>query len=262
MFVTPDRYAGKVAITTGGATGIGRAIVERVVAEGGTVVVNDLNEDNLAWAQETDRVLPVVGDIGDPATSDRLVAAALEAGGRIDAVFNNAGIVTYQPAESYAPEDWDLNIRVNLNAHFQLAQRAGRVMIEQRSGAILNVASGAGLQGIPFNVAYVATKHGVIGITRALAVEWARYGIRVNALCPGFTESPLQRQSREQSPETFEKRQRLTPLHRPGRPEEQAAMAVFLNSDESSYTTGLIAVIDSGNHTLYSGYEALPEPTD
>lgn len=257
MFITTNRYLGKVSIVTGAGSGIGRAIVERIVAEGGLVVANDLREENLGSVDGLERVVTVVGDIGDPTTSDQLVTSALDVGGgRIDAVFNNAGVVTYQPAVTYSMDDWDLNLRINLTAYFLLSRRAAEVMIPQRSGAILNVSSGAGIHGVPDNVAYVAAKHATVGVTRALAVEWGRYNIRVNALCPGFTESALLAESKRQAPERFLERAQRTPLLRSAQPEEQAAMAVFLNSDESTYTTGLIAVVDGGVHALSAGYKA------
>lgn len=251
----PQRYDGKTAIVTGAGSGIGLAMTERLLAEGAWVIANDLDVSALQ-ARPDERLVAVAGDVTDPATGEVLAAAALDVGtGRVDALFNNAGITLFKPAEEYGIEEWDRVIAVNLSACWYVASAVGKVMIGQRRGAILNTASGAGLAGIANGVAYVASKHGVVGLTRALATDWGRFGIRVNALAPGFTMTAMSEVFRQQSPEAYAARASRVPLHRAGEVAEQAAMALFLNSDESSYTSGLIAVVDGGTHALSAGYK-------
>jgi NAD(P)-dependent dehydrogenase (short-subunit alcohol dehydrogenase family) len=153
-------------------------------------------------------------------------------------------------------ERWQRCIDVNLTGYFFLARDAGRVMIDQRSGVILNVASMAGLAGVPENIGYVASKHGVVGLTRSLAVDWARYGIRVNALCPGITETALIRQREAEAPEMFRARKERIPLGRVAQPVEQSRVGLFLLSDDASYVSGLVANVDAGGFALYSGFVA------
>jgi NAD(P)-dependent dehydrogenase (short-subunit alcohol dehydrogenase family) len=249
------RYEGQVAIVTGAGSGIGRRITERLIEEGASVVANDVRESALEGL-DAEFLATAVGDVSDPATADRLTESALAFGtGRIDALFNNAAMVLYKRAQDYTVEEWLRVMDVNLNSCFFVASAVGRIMIEQRSGAILNTASGAGLAGITDNIAYVASKHGVVGLTRALAVDWGPYGVRVNALAPGFTMTRMTEQFREQSPDLYSARAAKVPLEgRAGQVDEQAAVALFLNSPEASYVSGLIAAVDGGTHALSAGY--------
>jgi NAD(P)-dependent dehydrogenase (short-subunit alcohol dehydrogenase family) len=255
-----SRFEGKTAIVTGAGAGIGRAVVAKLTEEGATVVACDLREERLADYADRDRVLPVAADTADPATAERLVAAALERGGSLDVVVNNAAIFITRPAEDYTDEDWRRNMAVNLDGYFYLARAAGRRMIEAGGGAIVNVASPAGMNGIPENIAYVASKHGVVGLTRALAIEWARYGIRVNAVSPGFTETEATKEFEAQNPGMLKGRKARVLADRPGRTEEQANVIAFLAGDEASYVSGLIANVDHGSLALYSGYAVPRRP--
>ena len=226
------------------------------VEEGASVVANDINEDVLAGFSDHPNALTVLGDTSLPETAARLVAQALESSGRIDLLVNNAGFVRAGLTEETSNEDWQRCIDVNLTGDFYLARDAGRVMIAQRSGVILNVSSMAGLAAVPENVGYVASKHGVIGLTRSLAVDWARYGIRVNALCPGITETALIHRLEAESPDVFKTRKERIPLGRMAQPVEQARVALFLLSDEASYVSGLVADVDAAGSALNSGYVA------
>jgi NAD(P)-dependent dehydrogenase (short-subunit alcohol dehydrogenase family) len=249
-----NRFEDKICIVTGAGSGIGREIVLGLLAEGATVVANDIKEAGLKEFKDSASVHPVTGDTSVPETADSLVAKALEVGGRIDVLVNNAGIGLPGPAEELSNEHWQRILDVNLTGYFFLAKAAGKVMIGQRSGTVLNVSSMAGLVGVPQNIGYVATKHGVIGITRSLAVDWARYGIRVNALCPGLTETDLIRQREAEAPEMFRLRKERIPIGRIAQPVEQARVALFLLSDDASYVSGLAANVDAGGYALYSGF--------
>jgi NAD(P)-dependent dehydrogenase (short-subunit alcohol dehydrogenase family) len=249
-----SRFEGKTAIVTGAGAGIGKATVARLVEEGATVVANDIRADRLEQYDGTERVVAVAADTSDPATAEKLVEAAIEAGGALDVLVNNAGVFLSKPAEDYADEDWRNAMAVNLDGSFYLCRAAGRRMIEADGGSIVNVASPAGMNGIPENVAYVASKHGVVGLTRALAIEWARYHVRVNAISPGFTETEMVKEFEQQNPGMLDGRKSRVLADRPGRVEEQAAMIAFLASDDASYVSGLIANVDHGSLALYSGY--------
>jgi NAD(P)-dependent dehydrogenase (short-subunit alcohol dehydrogenase family) len=256
-----NRFEGKVSIVTGVASGIGREICIGLLHEGATVIANDVNEEGLAQIDGNAYFHAVPGDTSLPETAERLVAKAVEVGGRVDLLVNNAGVGLPGPTESMSNDRWQRSIDVNLSGYFYLARDAGRIMIEQRSGAILNVASMAGLAGVPENIGYVASKHGVVGLTRSLAVDWARYNIRVNALCPGITETALIRQREAEAPEVFRTRKERIPIGRMAQPVEQAHMALFLLSDDASYVSGLIANVDAGGYALYSGFTAPKLPS-
>ncbi|ALJ20772.1 SDR family NAD(P)-dependent oxidoreductase [Microbacterium sp. No. 7] len=256
-----ERFAGKTAVVTGAGSGIGRAIAVALVQEGARVVANDIDEDAVvALADElgVENVVPLSGDTSDPATGAALVDAALGLDGRVDVVVNNAGVHRIVPAERFPIELWARTIDVNLSGYFYVAQAAAAPMIRQRGGAILNVASTTGAAAALHSAAYVASKHGVVGLTKALAVDWAPYGIRVNAIGPGLTRTTIVDEYEANAPELFAQRKARIPLGREATASEQAATALFLLSDESSHTTGQLLVVDGGGHALYSGYQALP----
>ncbi|MFF1919784.1 SDR family NAD(P)-dependent oxidoreductase [Streptomyces sp. NPDC058221] len=247
------RYTGRVAVVTGAASGIGRAIVDGLVAEGALVVANDVSGGSLGELV-SDRVVTVAADVREPHAAQQLVAAARDlAGGRIDALFNNAGISRPGRAEEVDEETWSHVMGVNNDAAFHVVTAVGRVMIEQGHGAVLNTASIAGTHGLPGNVPYVVSKHAVVGLTRALAVEWGVHGIRVNALCPGLTATGMNTRLRAADSGYWQAREAVVPLRRAGTSEEQASVALFLNSSEASYVSGLIAEVDGGTHALYAG---------
>ena len=256
------RFDEKVCIVTGAGSGIGQAICRGLLAEGATVVANDIREDGLVELEANPQASVITGDTSLPETAESLVAKAVAVGERIDILVNCAAMGMAGPTETFTTERWRRCVDVNLSSYFFLARDAGRVMIEQRSGAILNVASTAGLAAVPDNIGYVTTKHGVVGMTKSLAVDWARYGIRVNALCPGLTETNLIRQREAEAPETFRLRRERIPVGRIAQPEEQAAAALFLVSDDASYVSGLIAPVDFAGTALYSGFAPPRIPAD
>ncbi len=251
----------QVAVVTGAASGIGAATSRRLSGSGVAVVMVDQDEAGLEVVRlgldHPDDAVCVAGDISDPATAQRIVEAALGAFGRIDILVNNAGIADLGAAESLPHDRWRRVVDVNLSGAFYVAQAVGVQMIAQsQGGAIVNTASMAGVAGMPDHIAYVASKHGVVGMTKALAVEWAEYGIRVNALCPGLTDTEIVRHATEQSPEIMGARARRTLFGRLATADEQAAMICFLVSSDASYVSGLIANVDGGGLALYSGYAA------
>lgn len=248
------RFQGKTAIVTGGASGIGLAITKGLVAEGAQVLATDYSQEFLDALEDAPGLHKFQADLTAPGGPEAVVEAAKQLTGRIDIVVGSAGVASWTPAHKVSDAEWDNCLALNLTANLKLARALGEVMIPQRSGALLFVASMAGLAGIPNAVGYVASKHGVVGLTRSLAVDWAKYGLRVNALCPGVTETEMVRKGREAQPEGFKERVARIPLGRTASTDEQASVALFLVSDDASYVSGLIANNDAGGYALYSGW--------
>lgn len=244
--------SGQVAVVTGGGAGIGRSICQAFGACGVSVVVAD---KRVSAAEETlglleaarSQGIAVKVDVTDPPAVSAMVATALDRYGRLDILVNNAGINRPGPAEELVLEDWQAVIDVNLTGVFLCAQAVGSVMIRQGGGAIVNVASIYGEAGNAFQgtVAYAASKGGVVNLTRALAVEWAKYWIRVNAIAPGYTWTDLTR-ARLQDPDFRAKVMELTPLGRIGEPDDLVAGVLYLVSPAASMVTGHILHIDGG----------------
>ena len=245
----------KVVAITGAGSGIGYAVSLAFFNKSFKIVLNDVDEDALNRASnDFPGSICIKGDVSDPDTAITMVKAVTETYGRVDVLINNAGISKVCSAEELSFEDWKKIIDVNLSGQYYMSRTFGMLMIRQKSGCIINIASMAGLNAIPENIAYVASKHGVVGLTKSLAIEWARYGIRVNCVCPGLTETPLVKSLEKQAPDVFGERKKRIPIGRLSTPEEQASVILFLASDEASYVNGLIANVDSGSHALYAGY--------
>ena len=247
------RLGGKRALVTGAASGIGRATAIRFVQEGASVLCADLNEAGLA--ETLDAIAAAGGaahshtlDVSDPASCAAAASAAAEALGGLDTLANIAGILRNGHTESFAPAQWDQMIGVNLSGVFYMSQAALPLLLENESPSIVNLASVAGLQGIPYGAAYSASKAGVIGLTRALAAEFVRRGLRVNAICPGGIATPMTRSGINVEGDVDGKlfRKIVPMMKRIGQPEEVAALAAYLASDESSYMTGVALPIDGG----------------
>jgi len=196
----------------------------------------------------------ILADVSDYNADNEMVKTILKKYHKIDILINNAGISGNIPAEDISLDQWNRIIGVNLNAVFYLSQLVGREMIKQKRGKIVNIASTAGLFAPPLQVAYVATKHAVVGLTKALAVDWCRYNINVNCVCPGFTKTKLSDQARSERPKFFAERINRIPLGRIGMPEEIANGILFLTLPDSDYITGTVLPIDGGNTALFSGY--------
>jgi NAD(P)-dependent dehydrogenase (short-subunit alcohol dehydrogenase family) len=256
------RFADKTVVITGGGSGIGRAAAELFAAEGAAVAINDVNlEAAERVAQEIKtrgaNALAVACDVADGSAVSRAAADVMTRFGRIDILINSAGFGSHAPAEEY--KQWDRMLAVNLSGVFHWCVAAARQsMIGQHAGSIVNVASLAGLAAHPGDVGYIASKHGVVGLTKALAVEWARYNIRVNCLCPGLTRTPIIENAEKAAPDRFVARRARIPLGREAEAAEQARAMLFLASSDASSVTGLIMPVDGGQMALSSGWLPLP----
>ena len=243
---------GRSVIVTGAGSGIGRATALRFAAAGAQVLITDLDGDRaksaLAEVEETGATAAtVVGDIGDPAVIERIATTAAERFGGIDVLVNNAGIMDGMAAAADVPaEVWDSVLRVNLTAPFLLARAVLPHMVAAGRGAIVNTASEAGLRGGASGTAYTASKHGVIGLTRSLAVMYRDAGIRTNAIAPGGTNTGISPDIDFEAHGPSAIMPYMAAMGRVAEPEEQAAAIAFLASDAASNINGVVLPVDNG----------------
>ncbi|MGH6894809.1 MAG: SDR family NAD(P)-dependent oxidoreductase [Dongiaceae bacterium] len=249
----------KIVIVTGGTRGIGAAIVETCAKLGGTVVLTGRNEAAGALVESQVRVTGgaarfVQGDVTAPGFPDRLVDCVLAHEGRIDVLVNNAGILSRSNVADCTDAEWDSVIATNVTAIFQLCRAVVPVMrdqfaSDQRAGAIVNIASDWALVAARNAVAYGASKGAIAQLTRSMAIDHAKDGIRVNAVCPGDTETDMLLSGRggEARAHVLARLGRAVPLGRVGRPVEIAAAVAFLASDAAGYITGVLLPVDGGN---------------
>lgn len=241
------RLEGKHAMVTGAASGIGAAIADRFAAEGASVVAADVDEASL-----TTRVEPLgesVTAVGADVTDEAAVIALLEAAERrapVDVVVNVAGIGSTTSAPDTPLEVWERVFAVNVRGTFLCCKHAIPPMAARRRGAIVNIASVAGLVGVRNRAAYCASKGAVVALTRALAVDHVHQGIRVNCICPGTVDSPWVRKLVEDAGESLDGLRARQPMGRLGTPEEIAEAAVYLAQDASAFVTGSALVVDGG----------------
>ncbi len=242
------RLEGKVAIVTGGGSGIGRATALRFAQEGARVVVGGLTSAEDATAAEIgERALAVRVDVSDATQVEALVEAARSRFGRLDVLFNNAGMEGEQGSTANCTlENFDRVIAVNLRGVFLGMKYAIPLLLESGGGSIINNASVAGLVGFPGVAAYCASKGGVIQLTRAAALEYATRGLRVNAICPGVIDTPMIQRFTQGNAAAMAQMTAMEPVGRLGTPDEVAALALFLASDESSFMTGTALPVDGG----------------
>ena len=245
-------FQDKVVLVTGGAYGIGRAAAIGFAEKGAKVVIADIDASR---GEETLRRITaargeaifVKTDVSAEEDVQALVGRAVEAYGRLDCAFNNAGIhKQFVSTIDFTIGDWEEMINVNLKSVWLCMKYEIRQMLRQGKGAIVNTSSAAGLVGAPSNPAYPASKHGVVGITKSTALEFARKGIRVNCVCPGPTRTGMNEELTASNPEMVKAMDQRVPMGRIGEPEEVAAAAIFLCSDEASYITGHALPVDGG----------------
>jgi gluconate 5-dehydrogenase len=258
---TPDMFdlSGKIALVTGGSRGLGLQMAHGLGEMNARVAISARSEDDLAQAAASLQAAGIDAtairhDLGDVQGADALVERVVERVGDVDILINNAAIASEGAAEDVAPEDWNRVMDININALFFLTQAVGRrCMIPRRHGKVLNISSTGGLGGVSrdtFLASYSASKAAVIGLTRALAAEWGRYDINVNAIAPGYFPSPMTRATLP--PGHVARVLSKTPLERFGGDDDLKGIAVFFVSEAARHLTGQYVVADGGAfNTVY-----------
>jgi NAD(P)-dependent dehydrogenase (short-subunit alcohol dehydrogenase family) len=239
----------KVAVVVGGGSGMGEAIAHLFAREGAAVAIADINRESAAKVSESIRAerpnaQPYGLDVVNRAQVAEVFAAIARDFGNIDILINAVGISQFKAIEEISAEDVRRTVEVNLIGVIFACQEAGRYMIPRRCGKIVNFGSTGAIAGVPYMVHYTAAKHGVAGLTKSLAVEWGKYNINVNCICPGATETPMF--LRTLSEEARRQRIKRIPLQRFGKTGDQANTALFLASSDSDYLTGAIICVDGG----------------
>lgn len=259
------RLEGKIALVTGAAQGIGRAIALTLAREGADIIVNDVNlEEAEKVAEEVRalgrRALAVKADVSKRPEANRMVEQAVKDFSRIDILVNNAAPSDRQYAliEDTTEEIWDKHLNTGLKGTFLCSQAVGRQMIKQKYGKIVNIASNAGASGFPGQVAYSASKAGIIQLTKTFAVEWGKHNINVNSVSPSVTQTPHHFMLEKEKPGRYLGHMKRYPIKRFNRPEDIANAVLFLASSEADNISGRDLLVDSGIGALWSGY-FLPE---
>ncbi len=254
-----SRLSDKIALVTGAGRGIGEATARAFAQEGAAVVVAE--QDAATGARTADalandgaRAIFIRTDVTSDASVEAAVAATLDAYGRIDVLVNNAGINVFHAPLDTTEEEWRRCFAVDLDGVWRMSKAALPSMLDRGAGAIVNIASCHSFAIIPGCFPYPVAKHGLLGLTRALGIEYAARGLRVNAIAPGYIETQIARDYWDTFPDPDAERRRTCDLHPPkriGRPEEVAMTAVFLASDEAPFINAACIVIDGGRSVLY-----------
>ncbi len=258
---TPFDLTDKVAIVTGASRGLGKAISIGLAKAGSNVVAVDVLDVGRT-IKEVRRLgrdsIGVKVDVRKKREVEAMVKQTLDRFGKVDILVNNAGIIIIAPTVEMSEEDWDKVLDINLKGQFLCAQAVGKVMIKQRSGKIINISSINGEFVFPNSAAYNASKAGVILLTKTLAYEWGKNNINVNAICPGFMETPMLWDIHKDQRQLVKKRLRDLPLGRFARPEDFIGTVIYLASKASNYVTGHALFVDGGWTLGWPGIKRLP----
>jgi NAD(P)-dependent dehydrogenase (short-subunit alcohol dehydrogenase family) len=244
--------SGKVAVVTGGNRGIGFAIAEGLATAGAALVIANRNPDEGQRAADTLKsegfqAIAVQTDVSDKSSVGNLIKAVTDEFRQIDILVNSAGVIQRGPVEDFTEEQWDYIININLKGLFFCCQLAGREMIKQKKGKIINISSNVSEVIQSLRVVYAVSKAGVSHLTRGLALEWAKYNINVNAIGPGPTITELNKTYFEENPADLQERIDSIPMARVGAPLDHVGAAIFLASDASDYVTGQTLLVDGGS---------------
>lgn len=250
MILDKFKLDNKVALVTGASVGLGQAMAIALAEAGADIVAHchrpGESDDTVAAVESIGRrTMSVVGDMSDKSVPATMIEQAVSEFGRVDILINNAGMIRRSPAVDFSEEDWSTVLEVNLSSVFRLSQAAGRVMIDQGGGKIVNIASLLSFQGGITVPAYTASKSGVAGLTRAFANEWAKFNINVNAIAPGYMATNNTTALRADETRNRQILERI-PAGRWGEADDLAGAAVFLSSAASDYLQGHILVVDGG----------------
>jgi NAD(P)-dependent dehydrogenase (short-subunit alcohol dehydrogenase family) len=249
-----DRLRDKSTLITGGASGIGKATAQLFLEEGAYVTISDVNGEALDAAVDelkntSSNIRGIRGDVRFLDDAEKMVQEAVDAFGRLDVLFCNAGITSVSPIDTLTEDEWDRVIDTNLKGQFTMVKRALPQMRSQGGGIIITMGSEMGIVAVPESPAYNASKGGIIMFTRSIAIDLIKDNIRVNALCPGITRTPLLQQEVDDSPnpeETARAQAQWAPIMRVADPREIAQGALFLATEESSFAVGSCLVLDGG----------------
>ena len=243
--------SGKVAVITGGGTGIGEAIAKALAKAGASIVICGRREKPLRKVADEiksngGKVLIIITDVTQRSDVETMVSKATEEFGKIDILVNNAGINIVKPFLKLSEDDWNAVLNTNLKGCFYCCQEVGKGMVEQRSGSIINIVSVFGLRGFMNLAPYVASKGAIVQLTKSLAIEWARYNVRINAVAPSYIETEMTKRDIEADERVLQYNLSKIPMRRGGKPDELGGIAVFLASDASSFVTGETVAVDGG----------------